>query len=128
MAGLVALRHLSAYVGVKKSAGASKITMVDGLALNKSNWENTSTGTEAASAAFSGTTVWFRMALDVRNTGKTAKFSYSTDGSTFTSIGPVYALSTDWEFYPGYRYGIFNFATTALGGSVTLKSFEVTTP
>jgi hypothetical protein len=34
-------------------------------------------------------------------------------------------LST-WQFFMGYRYAIFNYATQALGGEVTVSSFEVT--
>ncbi len=28
----------------------------------------------------------------------------------------------------GYRFGIFNYATQALGGAVTVRSFDLTTP
>ncbi len=28
----------------------------------------------------------------------------------------------------GYRFGIFNYATTALGGAVTVRRFDLTTP
>jgi len=28
----------------------------------------------------------------------------------------------------GYRFAIFNFATTALGGAVTVNHFELTSP
>jgi len=55
-------------------------------------------------------------------------FSYSTNGTTFTLIGSGYSLNNDWQFYPGYRFAIFNFATSALGGSVQLQSFQLTTP
>ena len=43
-------------------------------------------------------------------------------------IGSGYSLNNDWQFYPGYRFAIFNFATSALGGSVQLQSFQLTTP
>jgi len=129
VAGLALLRHLSAYVAVKKSGGSSKISMVNGLSMNTNGWATTSTGTEAASSPITGNTIWLRASLDVRpGAGRQGKFSYSTDGVTFTSIGPAYTLSTDWQFYPGYRYGIFNFATSALGGSILVKNFQLTVP
>jgi len=129
IAGLALLRHFSAYVGIKKSGGSSKVAMVSGLTMNTSGWATTSTGTEAASSPITGTTIWLRATLDARpGSGRQGKFSYSTDGTTFTSIGPAYTLNSDWQFYPGYRYGIFNFATSALGGSVMIKSFELTVP
>jgi hypothetical protein len=32
------------------------------------------------------------------------------------------------QFFMGYRYGIFNYATKALGGAVTVERFELSTP
>jgi len=127
--GLALLRNASAYVALRKSAGTLSVVMFNGLTMNTSTWATTSTGTQAATSAFSGTTIWLRATMDARvGSGKQGKFSYSTDGTTFNSIGPAYVLTNSWEFYPGYRYGIFNFATSALGGSVVAKSFTIVTP
>ena len=129
VAGLSLLRDKSAYVAVKKSGGTSKVSMVSGLTMNTSNWDTTSTGTESASSPISGTTIWLRASMDARpGAGRQGKFSYSADGQTFTPIGAAYSLNNDWPFYPGYRYGIFNLATTMLGGSVKVKSFQQTVP
>jgi beta-xylosidase len=129
VAGLALFRQTTAYVAVKKSGGTSKISLVTGATLGTSDWNTTSTGTESATATFSGTTVWFLASIDVNpGSGKQGKFSYSTDGTTFTAIGSGFTLNNSWEFYPGYRFGILNFATTALGGSVKVKSFTLTTP
>jgi hypothetical protein len=57
-----------------------------------------------------------------------AHFSYSTDGTTFTPIGTGFVMTNAWEFFMGYRFGIFNFATKALGGSVNVASFTLTAP
>ena len=128
VAGLALLRHFSAYIGVKKSGGSAKIVMVNGLAMDGS-WKTTSTGTEAASADLAGNSVWLRLNADIRpGSGRQGKFSYSTDGTTFTSLGPAYTMNNSWEFFMGYRYGIFNFATAATGGSVKVKSFALTAP
>ena len=127
--GLALLKHLSAYVAVKKSGSSLKVSMVNGLAMSTSNWSTTSIGTEAASSALTSTKLWLRASLDVRpGAGRQGKFSYSTDGKTFTAIGPGYTLDNDWQFFPGYRFGIFNFATVALGGSVAIRTFQLTTP
>lgn len=48
----------------------------------------------------------------------------STDGASFTEIGGTFAMNTDWQFFMGYRYGIFNFATKKLGGSIQVASFS----
>ena len=34
-------------------------------------------------------------------------------------------MKKDWPFFTGYRYGIFNFATQSLGGSVKIASFDL---
>jgi len=127
-AGLALLRAASAYVAVEKSGGSLKVVMVDGLSMD-GNWNTTSTGKAEASAPLSGSTIWLRLAADITpGSGKLGKFSYSTDGTTFSSLGPAYAMDNAWQFFMGYRYGIFNFATSALGGSVLVKSFDLTAP
>lgn len=40
----------------------------------------------------------------------------------------AFVLNNQWEFFMGYRFGIFNYATQALGGAVTVRSFDLTTP
>ena len=76
-----------------------------------------------------GGRIWLRLAADIHpGPGKTARFSYSTDGSTFTSIGSPFVMGNSWEFFPGHRYGIFNYATQSLGGSVKIATFDLTSP
>ena len=127
-AGLAMLRDSSAYVGLKRDNGATRVVMVNGLTMN-SSWATTGTGSEAASAGITGTRIWLRINADIRpGSGRQARFSYSTDGVTFTSLGPAFTLNNAWQFFMGYRYGIFNHATRALGGSVTVRRFEMTAP
>jgi hypothetical protein len=33
-------------------------------------------------------------------------------------------LNNTWQFFMGYRYAMFNYATPALRGAVTLRSFK----
>ena len=102
--------------------------MANGLTMN-SSWDTTSTGTEAASASVSGGRIWLRATADIRpGSGRQARFSYSTDGTNFTALGPAFTLNNAWQFFMGYRFGIFNYATQALGGAVTVKRFDLTTP
>ena len=42
--------------------------------------------------------------------------------------GRAFTLTNDWQFFMGYRFGVFNYATSTLGGSVTVNQFAVTTP
>jgi beta-xylosidase len=127
-AGLAMLRDSSAWIGVRRDGTATRVSMVNGLSMD-SSWNTTGTGTEQAGAAVSGGRIWLRINADIRpGSGRQARFSYSTDGVNFTSLGPAFTLNNAWQFFMGYRYGMFNYATRALGGAVTVKRFDMTTP
>ena len=126
--GLAMLRQSSAWIGVVKNNGTTRVVMTDGLTMN-SSWATTGTGSERAGANVSGGRIWLRSTADIRpGSGRQATFSYSTDGTTFVPLGPAFTLNNAWEFFMGYRFGIFNYATQALGGAVTVRSFDLTTP
>jgi len=125
-AGLAMLRDSSAWVGIKNDGGTFRICMINGLSMN-SDWTTANTGAEVAGLTVSGGKIWLRASADIHpGANQQAKFSYSTDGSTFNSIGSSYTMNSTWEFFLGYRYGIFNYATTSLGGYVTVSSFAMT--
>jgi len=127
-AGLAMLRDASAWIGIKRDNGATRLVMTNGLTMD-ANWNTTGTGAEAASTTVSGGRIWLRANADIRpGTGRQARFSYSTDGVTFNAFGPAYTLNNAWQFFMGYRFGIFNYATQSLGGTVTVSRFELTTP
>ncbi|MET9230193.1 family 43 glycosylhydrolase [Lentzea sp. NPDC003310] len=126
--GLAMLRDSSAWIGVKRDNGRNRVVMVNGLTMD-SNWNTTGTGTEVASADLTGTRIWLHANADIRpGSGRQARFSYSTDGVNFTSLGTGFTLKNEWQFFMGYRFGVFNHATQALGGSVTVQRFELTAP
>ena len=128
VAGLAMLRQTSAWVGVKRAGAAYRVVMVNGLAMDAS-FNTTSTGTEVASTGMSGGKIWLRVNADITpGANRQAKFYYSTDGSQFTQLGNVLTLDRTWAFFMGYRYGVFNYATSALGGSIKVASFQLTTP
>lgn len=54
-----------------------------------------------------------------------AQFSWSNDGKTFQPIGKPFVMGTDWPFFIGYRYPIFNYATKSLGGKVRIAAFTM---
>ena len=102
--------------------------MVNGLTMD-SSWKTTGTGTEVASQAANGSKIWLRIAADIRpGANSKATFSYSTDGTEFQQLGGAFTLKNAWEFFMGYRFAIFNYATQALGGSVKVASFTLATP
>lgn len=128
--GLVLLRDLSAYVAIVNKNGTSRVSMVNGLVLRGggSSWVTNSIGHEAAGVDLpeKTSTVWLRAFADISPAGdRAANFSYSINGRDFIPIGIQYTLNNDWRFYMGYRYGIFNFATSSLGGSVKVNSFTM---
>ncbi|MGC4807435.1 family 43 glycosylhydrolase [Micromonospora sp. DT233] len=128
-AGLAMLRDTSAWIGVKRDNGTTRVVMTNGLTMGSDNWNTTGTGTEIASAAVSGGRIWLRANADIRpGSGRQARFSYSTDGVNFVSLGNALTLNNAWQFFMGYRFGIFNYATQALGGSATVRQFSLTTP
>jgi beta-xylosidase len=126
--GLAMLRDSSAWIGVRRDNGSTRVVVTNGLTMN-SNWDTTGTGAEAAGASVSGGRIWLRANADIRpGSGRQARFSYSTDGVTFINLGPGFTLNNAWQFFMGYRFGIFNYATAALGGQVTVRRFDLTTP
>ena len=131
-AGAVLFRDVAAYVGIHKSGSTSSLVMVDKLNLG-TNWVTTSTGTVAATGpTLAGTTkeVWLRIKADITpafgtSTVRTTTFEYSLDGTSFTQLGKPFPMTNTWEFFTGYRFGVFNFATKALGGRINVKSFNL---
>ena len=123
--GLAMLRDSSAWIGVEREGGASRVVMVNGIEMDD-DWNTISTGTEAAGTGLAGTTVWLRVEVDIRpGSGRRALFSYSTDGLGFTRLGPGFTLKHSWQFFMGYRFAVFNYATRELGGAVTVRRFEL---
>lgn len=125
--GLALLRDSSAYVAIINSSGTARVSMVEGLTMD-ANWNTLSTGSEVSGINLpSGTSkIWLRAFANIQiGSGKTATFYYSTDGFTFQTIGSPYTLNNTWNFFMGYRYGIFNYATSSLGGSVLISSFDM---
>jgi beta-xylosidase len=126
--GLAMLRNSSAWIGVKKDNNTTRVVMTNNLTMD-GNWNTTGTGTEVAGAAVAGGRIWLRVNADIRpGAGRQARFSYSTDGTNFAALGNAFTLDNSWQFFMGYRFGIFNYATQALGGSVTVNRFTITSP
>ncbi|KXX73476.1 putative beta-xylosidase [Madurella mycetomatis] len=130
-AGAVLFRDRAAYIGVHKTGNTWSIVMVNDLNLAEGTWQTTSTGRVAATGpSTGGGEIWLRIEADITpafgtNQERRATFSYSLDGTAFTNLGPAFGMSNSWRYFTGYRYGVFNFATKALGGEVLVKSFAM---
>lgn len=132
-AGAVLFRDIAAYIGIHKEGTATNLVMVTGLDMN-SDWTTKSTGNVVASgpALSNGKTIWLRIEADITpafgtSIARQSTFWYSTDGKKYTQLGPSFSMTNTWQFFTGYRFGVFNFATEALGGQVNVKSFELKT-
>lgn len=124
-AGLSLFRDSSAWIGVRRDNGSSRVSMTNGLTMD-ANWNTKSKGSEEAGAEIAGDEIWLRAIIDITpGTGRKGSFAYSTDGSSFIDLGGELTLNSDWPFFLGYRYGIFNYATKELGGEVRVKKFEL---
>ncbi|KAI1173458.1 glycoside hydrolase family 43 protein [Nemania sp. FL0916] len=123
-AGLALFRDKSAWIGVANDGGDLSVAMVTGINMD-TTWETTATGSYAAKVGgVNKGKIWLRGTVDITpGSGRTGTFSYSLDGNSFTSLGTALTLNSDWQFFMGYRWGIFNYATSALGGSVLVSSF-----
>ncbi|KAF4630914.1 hypothetical protein G7Y89_g7229 [Cudoniella acicularis] len=117
-AGLAAFRDHSSYIGIHFLNNTYILSFVNGMAQNSSDWSTLSTGTTLATVDVSDKRkLWLRVSLDARASGsKEAKYFWSADGVGFKQLGGAATLNTDWQYFMGYRFGIFNFATKGLGG------------
>ena len=129
-AGLALLRDHTGWVGVARDSGALHVRSVTDVDMDQS-WNTTNTGVDAAPPVpLSGgaQSVWLRVRADIApSSDQMAQFSYSTDGQTFVDLGGAFTMDNSWEFFMGYRFGIFNYATIGLGGSVTVSEFTLST-
>jgi hypothetical protein len=123
--GLGVLRDQSAWIGVEREGNSFNIVMVQDVSMNK-DWTTKSTGSVAGRRDnVSFRKVYLRANADIRpGQAGSATFSYSTDGNSWTSLGSRMTLGTYWEFFPGNRWSIHNFATKKLGGSVKVERFD----
>ncbi|KAK4565780.1 hypothetical protein LTR86_003629 [Recurvomyces mirabilis] len=127
--GLVLLRDVSDWVGLIKNGNTVTLGVWSGITLTSgsSGWSTSNAGSLATStSATASGTIYLRCTANILPSGNhQAQFAYSTNGNTFTNIGSAQTMTTAWQFFMGYRYGMFNFATKSLGGSVVVNSFNM---
>ncbi|WP_273543958.1 hypothetical protein [Micromonospora fiedleri] len=69
--------------------------------------------------------VYLRADVDFRDAADTASFAYSYDGSNWTRLGDTVPMRYDLAHFTGYRFALFNYATTEPGGHVDVDWFRV---
>lgn len=88
---------------------------------------NTESGepVEAARLPLSQETVLLKAECDFRDRTDTANFYYSLDGERWQAIGSSLKMEYTLPHFMGYRFGLFNYATTTPGGYVDFDFFHV---
>lgn len=146
-AGACMFRYNSAYIGIHQDSDASRLVYVDDITMApftmpvgfqndhpvSLDWTIKSSGLVKAEVPFESNRVWLRMKADVRPANshgyekekRCTTFEFSYDGEVFTQLGPNFVLSSDSVGWMGYRFGVFNFATKALGGKLRVKCCDI---
>ncbi|KAF2015423.1 glycoside hydrolase family 43 protein [Aaosphaeria arxii CBS 175.79] len=125
-AGLAAFRDRSSYIGIHRDGDKFTLNAKFNMTMDEYGGPTIDNGQIVGTAEVpkGSKKIWLRTELDARPNGTNdAKFFYSTDGKKFVQLGGTYKLYTGWAFFLGYRHGIFNYATKALGGSIKVLSF-----
>ncbi|KAL5332186.1 glycosyl hydrolase [Aspergillus crustosus] len=152
-AGISLFRDESAYIRIHKTSETLNLIYVDGAEVGPINipvgwlngrpvaldWECISNSSVKAQTPLTAQKVWLQTKVNLRaahwgrheNKARNTTFEYSYDGSKFKQLSPVYELTKSTAGYVGYHFGLFIFATVALGGEirvghVNLKAWEPT--
>ncbi|KAL4789333.1 putative xylosidase/glycosyl hydrolase [Aspergillus venezuelensis] len=148
-AGAALFRNESAYIGIHKDEGQTKLVYVDDLKIApvgeligwkdgrpvSQDWEVVSKGSVRADTALAlaHQRVWLRIRANIsaactdRPEGelRQASFYYSCDGSNFTRLGAEFTLDQSGLGWLGYRFAVFNFATRELGGQLVVEACDI---
>lgn len=121
-AGLSLFRDDSAMIEIEREGDAWSV-VVRRAVMNEEKTQGESVEELAREDGVTFRNVWLRVSADLRQSGyEPAILSFSTDNENFTELA-TFDLLRDWPFFLGYRYGVYNYATKALGGSVLVSSF-----
>lgn len=117
IAGLADGQHagLSHFASTYAGLGVSRTDGVSTLTLNVN-------GTLSYGPVIAGSALWLRSSWGLDGV---SRFSYSTDGRTFTAFGGTYQLS--WGGYRGDRIGLYTYHTSGAGGYLDVDTFQYST-
>ena len=116
-AGLGAFQRKFGQVGVKAVNGRKYIFMVSA---------ESDTAMEKAAIPLLQSTVYLKIQCDFREQKDQAFFFYSLDGQHWQSIGtPLQMKYTLMEHFMGYRFALFNYATSQPGGYADFDFFHI---
>lgn len=110
IAGIAIFQDPYAYIAVKHENGKKQLIMVNN-------------GVTIASVPVNSNTVYLRAIAS--NADKKASFEYSFDDKTFTPLGNELSIRFSLKLFTGNKFGLFNYATMGVGGSVDFDWFRV---
>ncbi len=114
-AGLTLFQKKYGQVGVRYENGTKSIVMV--------NAENEPV--EVERVPLSQNTVYLKAECNFSDRTDTAAFFYSLDGKSWKRIGGPLKMSYTLPHFMGYRFGLFNYASTSAGGYVDFDYFRI---
>ncbi|MBQ3350487.1 MAG: endo-1,4-beta-xylanase [Thermoguttaceae bacterium] len=118
-AGLVALQKFYGFIGVKKENGKNKAVVV----LN--DRRNNGQKVETVVKEFDENVVYLKISCDFRAQTDSARFSYSLDGSSWTTVPDELKMSYTLPHFMGYRFCLFYFSTQTPGGTADFDWYQV---
>ncbi|WP_100609904.1 glycoside hydrolase family 43 protein [Confluentibacter lentus] len=115
-AGLCLLQKEFGLVGVKVDNGTKKIVMVSaaGNAIK-----------ELGNVPINQNKIYFKAECNFKDKTDKANFFFSLDGTSWTRIGEPINMPYTLPHFMGYRFGLFNYATKHVGGSVDFDYFHI---
>jgi len=116
-AGLALLQMNYGLVGVKADGSTNFVVMVS---------VQSGSPVEVQRVPLKQTTVHLKAECDFKNRADKARFFYSLDGQSWTSIGSELKMSYTIPHFMGYRFGLSNYATKTAGGFADFDYFRVT--
>lgn len=119
-AGLTLFANRYGYIGITMRDGIKYIEM------KRATVKDDSEGKVIAESPLKGNKVYLKAECDFGYDRKDmATFSYSMDGKTWTRLGDTLKMVYEWPDFMGYRFGLFYYPTSNLGGHADFDFFRV---
>jgi beta-xylosidase len=115
-AGLCLLQKNYGLVGVRVEGSSRSVVMINATGGKP---------VEAQVIPLNQKMVYFKAECDFTNKKDVADFYYSLDGKSWTPIGSRLKMAYTLPHFMGYRFGLFNYATKAVGGAADFDFFRI---
>ncbi|WP_461257808.1 beta-xylosidase family glycoside hydrolase [Treponema sp. R80B11-R83G3] len=128
-AGLMILQSLSGFICIEQDGAQKYIAMYTGDNDTAAYRLANAIETRQARTEFNGDRIYLRVNCTFRGNNTSgaeqAVFQYSTNGTTWTTLGTTFNMQWTTQHFTGARFGLFNYATKEAGGYVDFDYFHV---